>query len=238
MWFTADTGPKIWENNWDDLCSTGINQSFHSVLNRLFINITLCISNNVSLYFIVSLGNLENVAIIGYRNPTVNCDGAGGLKFVSCSNVTIRGINWYNCGYANGSIYPGLSFHNSSNITINRSSFQNSIGQAAVMSNVSGCVNITNSTFTHNNQHGGHGIALQFSSIKSSKVRLIIDQCDFSFNGAAKSVVYFSGSKSKLSDFFILKNSTFSDNHGTPIYLSHQILHLSGNVNFKITCSG
>ena len=51
----------------------------------------------------VSLVGLEDIAIIGYDNPTINCNNAGGIDFENCTNCTIVGITWENCGNRNDS---------------------------------------------------------------------------------------------------------------------------------------
>ena len=51
----------------------------------------------------ISLVGLEDITIIGYENPTINCNNAGGIYFENCTNCTIVGITWENCGNRNDS---------------------------------------------------------------------------------------------------------------------------------------
>ena len=69
-------------------CFDSINYTLtndHSVLN---------ITCDVKLSLVIELTNLTNITIIGHNNPTIDCNNNGGLHFISCSNVTIKGINW------------------------------------------------------------------------------------------------------------------------------------------------
>ena len=81
----------------------------------------------------------ENISIIGYGNPTVNCHGIGAVNFSSCNNVT---INWKRCGSSKDRHYPGIGLYNPSDIVIQNCSFQSSTGQAVVLSKVHGNVHI------------------------------------------------------------------------------------------------
>ena len=122
------------------------------------------------------LENLENVTIVGQGNPTVNCNGVRGIKFVSCNNFIIEGINWERCG-SNDSFYPGMEFYNLSNILIQTCSFHHSTAQTVVLSEVSGNVYINNCRFTQKKCHNGHGAAIYYASIpeQSTQVQLVIN---------------------------------------------------------------
>ena len=118
--------------------STGV-YSIDDVLNNVTTSNTIIkISTDVVLSSNVTLEGLNNITIIGQGNPTVNCNDIGSVKFVSCNNITIEGVNWERCGSTKLSAYPGVKFYNSSNIFIKDSSFYNSTGQAVVLSNMSG----------------------------------------------------------------------------------------------------
>ena len=75
--------------------------SFHS-----FVDLLVNVTSNVSMYVttdmvlpsVIQLIHLENIAVIGYNNPTVQCGYSGGLHFVSCHNITIEDITWNECG--------------------------------------------------------------------------------------------------------------------------------------------
>ena len=91
------------------------------------------------------------------------------------------------------------SFYRLSNV-IFYCSFNSSLTQAIlVFSQVSGDVYINNSVFTHNTQHRGHGAAVQYTpeSTTHTQTKLVINNCNFSYNGVAKSVIYIDGSRKK-----------------------------------------
>ncbi|XP_065908930.1 probable outer membrane protein pmp6 [Dysidea avara] len=211
---------------------------FHSIfhaLSNFTSNTIITVVSDAVLSSIVVLENLESVAIIGQGNPTVNCNGVGEIKFVSCNNVIIKGVNWERCG-SNDSSYPGMEFYNSSNILIQTCSFHHSTMQAVVMSKMSGNVYINNCQFTHNKYHNGHGATIYYTSApeQSTRVLLVMNNCDFTMNGPAKSVVYID-SNNRANDFvsLLLQTSTFTHNQGIPIYISHTSLILNNSVSFK-----
>ena len=90
-------------------------------------NVSIYLTTNVELSSAIQLTHLKNIAIIGYNNPTVQCGYSGGLHFVSCHNVTIKGITWDQCG-TNISVTPGagIYIHKSSHINFHSCNFQNS----------------------------------------------------------------------------------------------------------------
>ena len=143
--------------------------SLFTILNNLTNNVLINITNDVQLRSINRIVDLTNIAITGHNNPTINCNNSGGLHFISCYNCTIEGITWEGCGARNISdddddIYPVLQLTNSSNITIQNCSFEQSIGQAVVLSRMSGDVNINYCSFLYNKQCEGHGTAIHYSS--------------------------------------------------------------------------
>ena len=89
-------------------------------------NVLIRLTKNVMLSSIVMLINVRNFTMIGYNNPMVNCSNAGGLYFISCHDCTFEGITWNKCGSDGIDSQPaaGLTFENSSNITIQNCSFQ------------------------------------------------------------------------------------------------------------------
>ena len=216
--------------------STGV-YPIDDVLNNVTTSNTIInISTDVVLSSTVTLEGLNNITIIGQGNPTVNCNDIGSVKFVSCNNVTIEGVIWERCGSTKLSAYPGVKFYNSSNIFIKDSSFYNSTGQAVVLSNMLGNVYINNCQFTHNKYHKGHGAAIYYTSSpeQSTQVQLVINNCNFTFNGPAESVVYVDNSNNKVNGHIsLLQNSTFTQNKGVSIYISHTSLILNNSVSFK-----
>ena len=87
-----------------DCCVSG-NVTFHSIAdilknissNNTIVNITI----DVVLSSNVTIEGLENIMIIGHRNAVVKCNDVGAVKFISCKNVTIKGIKWEGCGSKN-----------------------------------------------------------------------------------------------------------------------------------------
>ena len=214
--------------------------SLYNALTNLTSNVLINITTDVVLSSIIPLVDLANIAITGHNNPTVNCNDSGGLNFISCCNCTIEGITWNGCGAGNISnnenVYPVLQLFNSSNITITSCSFQHSIGQAVVLSEMIGDVNIGHCSFSSNKQYEGHGTAIHYSSNNmstGSAVEFMITDCKFSYNENAKSVAYFDqSSATKLCENLNLQNSIFYANKGVPVYLSNKNLHIHGNMEF------
>ena len=144
------------------------NYSFTNLLANFtnICDVTIYITTDIALSSVMQLTRIENIAIIGYNNPTVQCDYSGELHFVSCHNVTIDGIIWNECGANTNVNYMkgiGLYMYNSSDIIFQNCIFQNSLSQSIVLSEMSGSVNINNCNFTHNNNKN-HGTAIHYSS--------------------------------------------------------------------------
>ena len=216
-------------------CNSG-NYTFHSffdALNNITSNTIIKISTDVVLSSNVIIEDLNNITITGQGNPTVNCNGIGSVKCVSCNNVTIEGVNWEKCGSNNK---PGIELYKSFSIVLDNTFFHHSIGPAFVLSKVSGNVCINNCQFTHNKYHKGHGAAIYYTSSpeQSTQVQLVINNCDFTMNGPTESVVYIDNLNNRADDHnSILQNCTFMQNQGVPIYISHTSLILNNNVSFK-----
>ena len=215
--------------------------SLYNALDNLTGNVLINITTDVELPSIIPIIGIFNIAITGHNSPIVYCNNSGGLHFISCYNCTIEGITWEGCGAINIggddiSVYPVLQFTNSSNITIQNCSFQQSIGQAVVLSGMSGDVNIYYCNFLYNKRYEGHGIAIHYSStnmVASSPLKLMINNCKCINNGRAKSIMYFSKLSAKLCKYLELHNCEFHHNKGVPIYLSNQDLHINGNIKFS-----
>ena len=198
-------------------------QACHSCNN--FVNI----SANLTLSSVLSLS--YNFTISGHNRPTVNCINGGGLHLCSCHNCTIKGIHWIGCG--NSSI-AGLEFYNSSNVTIHNCTFQQSVGQAIVLSKVSGDIQISHCNFVNNSQYKGHGSAIHYSpAIDTAYCKLTINNCNFTHNKGDMSIVHVEGSSYTLQRDCSLSDSRFLQNTGIPFYISSQNLSIYGNVVFK-----
>ena len=210
--------------------------SLNHALANLTSNVLINITTDVTLSSLVKVSDIENVTIIGHNNPPVNCKSVGGVHFSFCHNCIIQGIIWDGCGTKNTDNYtkPGLELSCSSNVTIQNCSFQHSVGQAVVLSEVLGDVNINNCKFMNNSHYRGHGAAIHYSSNdtrNSSQVVLIINNCNFSYN-EMKSLVYL---ENRLFAYnkLILNNSNFCSNQGTSVYAINNKLHLNGKVLFQ-----
>jgi len=220
-------------------CCSIDNYHFNSITDALFnitSNVVVNLVNDAMLTSIVILQNLENIKIIGQGNPMVNCNGVGAVKFDSCNNVTIAGVSLERCGY--NSSYPGIEFYNSSNIVIDTCSFHSSTRQAVVLTNMIEKVYINNCQFKHNKYHNSHGAAIYYTSSleQGTQIQLILNNCGFAFNGPTESVVYISGSRNVTSGprfITLLQNSTFVENQGIPIYITHTSLILKNSISFK-----
>ena len=89
-------------------CSS-LSSALHDVSNNTVINIT---SESVTLHDIVGMGSgsLNNITIAG-NGATIMFNNIGGVYCESCSNITVMGITWYQCGHNNST---ALAFNNSS----------------------------------------------------------------------------------------------------------------------------
>ena len=206
--------------------------SFYYELVGLTSNGMINMTTDVLLRSIVTLSGLENFTIIGNDNVTVNCDNAGGIHFNHCQNFTIIGITWEKCGNTKDN-QPAVKLNDSSNISIQNCSFQNSATQSIALSEMSGNVTINCCTFIFNN-YEDHGVAIHYLSKfrHHSKLQFTISNCNFTHNGVveSQSVVYIGPSSNKITEQIYITNSVFLNNQGTPIYISHQNVYIIGNM--------
>ena len=225
---------------WTDRCSSGKCACYSSfeVITNLTSNTIINITDDVVLSSTYVLKNFANISLIGHNGPTIKCNqSGGGLRFVSCQNCTIANISWYGCGTqtVDQFINPVIQFRYSSNIKIHNCSFENSVGQAIVVSEVMGGVIISYSKFVNNYLCRGDGAAIYYTSNEGKLSRsdintvFLIDNCNFSRNSGALSVVYVGPSMIPLS----LTNSVFYKNQGNAIYISSAGLNIDGVVMFE-----
>ena len=221
-------------NNSNILCCVYGNCTCNSLdhaLANITSNVQINITTNVTLSSLIERSGLQNISIFGHNNPTVNCRNDTGIHFNFCHNCIIQGIAWNKCGSA---AKAGLQFNDPSNITIQKCSFQHSLGQALVLSEVSGNININNCNFVNNSHYGGHGAAIHYYSSKTryfaSNFVFNINDCKFTHNKHANSSIYI---ESRFEHSNInLCNSIFQDNKGVSIFLVNQKICLHGNVLF------
>ena len=160
-------------------------------------NILINITTDVTLSSLIKALNTQNISISGHNDSTVNCK-AGGIHFTFCNNCIIQSVAWNGCGTEMpfNLNEPGIKINYSSNVTIQNCCFQHSIGQALVLSEVSGDVNINNCNFVNNSHYSGHGAAIHYSymyNVKTSshnRFVFIIYKCNFNNNKHIKNLVY------------------------------------------------
>ena len=210
--------------------------SFDDALNNLTSNVLLEITTDVMLSSLIKLLHLENISIVGYNNPTVNCKGVGGIHFIFCNSCIIQGITWDGCG-TDITAEPGLKLSNSSNITIQNCKFQHFIGQAVVLLDISGYVNINHCKFVNNSHYRGHGAAISYSSVNTINYPPLlfkICNCNFTHNEGAESFVYINNrTPGHNNNVNIICDSEFSHNRGVSIYVASQELYLHGKNLFQ-----
>ena len=218
-------------------CCVSGNFTFHSIddiLNNISRNSTIVnITNDVELSSFVTIEGVENIMIIGHRNPVVKCNDVGAVKFISCNNITIESIQWEGRGSKD---YPGIEFYNSSNVSFERCSFHNSKGKSVLLLEVSGNVYINNCNFTHKYEYSGHGSAIHYSPNTNRHYRhkLVVQNSKFISNRARESVVYIDGSGSGITGHVYIQDNVFVNNTGVPIYIANNAnLHIRGSVLFK-----
>ena len=204
----------------DHICTCLKNQS------NYFLNI----STNEMFSSIISLSGLHNITVSGHNNPTITCINGGGLHFDACHNCTIEGITWKGCGTNYSAV---LTFYNSFNVTIHNCVFQQSLGQAIVLSEVSGDVNISHCRFVNNSQCKGHGAAIHYTAASDTVYyALTMNNCSFTRNKGDVSIIFVKGSSSASQNHYSLSDSVFLQNTGIPLYVSSQNLSIYYNVVF------
>ena len=207
--------------------------SFDHALANLTSNVLINITTDVMFTTLFNASNLENVSIIGHNNPTVYCKRAGGIHFNFCHNCIIQDITWDGCGRETE---PGIKLRDSSNIVIEKCSFQYSKGPAIVLSGVSGNVNISHCNLIHNIHYRGHGAAIHYSSSNVTndlQLALAIGNCNFTNNKNAKSLVYIESMMSISNNNITIQNANFCHNKGASIYVVNQNLYLFEKVLFQ-----
>ena len=212
--------------------------SLDHALANLTSNVLINITTDVMLSSIIERSHLQNVSIVGHNSPTVNCK-SGGTHFTFCHNCIIQDITWDGCGIdiTANLTEPGINLNYSSNTTIQNCTFQNSIGQALVLSEVSGDVNFDNCNFVNSSSHyKGHGAAIHYSYMhntkNSSQFVFTINNCNFTNNKHIKSLMYIENRLFKYHKI-IFNSSIFINNQGTSVYVINHKIYISGKVLFQ-----
>ena len=176
-------------------CAYGnyICNSLDHALASLTSNVLINITTDMTLSSLIVRLDLQNVSVVGLNNPTVNCK-TGGMHLTFCHNCIIQGITWDGCGteITDDHIEPGIKLNGSSNVIIQNCCFQHSIGQAFVLTEVSGDVNINNCNFVNNSHYGGHGAVIQYSPNHSrnfTQFAFKFNNCNVTNNRYSKSLV-------------------------------------------------
>ena len=199
---------------------------------------------------LINLEKLETVSIIGQNGSTVICTSGSGVSLRNCKNSIIEGITWIGCG--DFSTFKNQSVLNiyKSNVTINNCSFQNSTGVAIEVTSANEVVNISNCNFMNSNHYKDHGgcikYIIRYYHKKYKIYPLSISNCNFSYNGVSKSIVYIKLIRDYWSYFpkfphICMNNLKFYQNIGVSIYLLNteayinitNIFHLTGKNLFE-----
>ena len=214
--------------------------SLDHALANLTSNVLINITTDVTLSSLIKRSGLRNVSIIGHSICTVNCKHVGAIHFNFCHNFIIQDITWDGCGtkLTNNLTEPAVKLNYSFNVTIQNCSFQHSIGQALVLSEVSGDVNINNCNFVNNSHYRGHGAAIHYlyryntKEFYHSQFAFTIHNCNFTNNKHVKSLVYV---KNRLLEYhkIIFNNSVFSYNEGISVYALNHKIYINGKVLFQ-----
>ena len=241
---TSDKDLFSGENDDIQMCCVNENCSCNSLdqaLANLTSNVLINITTDATLSSFIRSSHLENVSIIGHNNPTVHvdCKNFAGVHFASCNNCIIQGIVWNGCGTENTDNYTELiatlKLSESSNVTIQNCTFLDLIGQAVVLSEVSGEVNIRDCNFVNNSYDKDDGAIVYYAVSQCFHHLFAMHNCNFTCN-KGKSLVYIKNNVSRCntSNFSIIfDQSYFCYNQGTPIYLVNQRLYITGKVLFQ-----
>ena len=185
-------------NNGSDNCNScckecncscnSLSSALHNMQSTTVINIT---SEVVTLNDIVGMGsgNLSDITIIG-NGATIMCNNTGGVYCESCSNITIMGITWYQCG-RNDPVdlitrTPAIHFADVSNLTIHKCTFYNSSGCPVYINYALESITIKDSYFMDNvfdpSQPGISCTGLHVTS-RTNKFNISIISSGFCNNG-------------------------------------------------------
>ena len=210
-------------------CSYPIDNLVEDLSNDSVINITC----DMELSSVIIVVGLMNITIAGYNNPTVGCNGFGGLHFISCHGIKIEGITWDRCGSENRSdpANSAIKFNKSSTILIQHCTLQQSVGSAISLTEISGTVMIDHCMFLNNTKCSGPGTAIycQSESSGSPSTKLSLQNSYFRGNKGVNSIIYLNSSKEN--QYLSLGDSVFIDNKNVIFHLVNQNFHIS-NTSF------
>ena len=193
------------------------------------------ITDKVVLSSAISLNYLENISIIGHNKLIVLCINGKGLFLKNCRRLIVENITWVGCGDFSTS-QPVLSIYESIDVTIKNCTFQHSMGVVIKVEQMKGIMNIIDCNFMSNNHYKDHGSAIQYTSYKEYPLK--INNCTFSYNGAAESIVYLRMTSNFYNPYkfrIYIINSVFCNNNGASIYLSALSSNIKSNVYLHIS---
>ena len=208
----------------NDFCSHFFDDLLENVTSDSVINI-MC---HVKLTSVITLVGLTNISFTGYNNPIISCSNNGGLRFLFCRNVNIKGIIWERCD-GNHPVNPVIEINKTSAIEIRNCSFQSLAGQAVMLTEVSGNVIIDYCMFINNINYRGHGSVIYYSSgsVTSSNAKLSVSNSNFKGNRGYNSIVYLELSEGDTEyQHLTIENSVFIDNNDVVFYLVNVILYV------------
>ena len=211
-------------------------KNLQHLLHHSASNVVVNLADKAILSSLVLIVDYQNVTIIGENNFTVLCaiNGRSSMFMSSSNDVTFQGITWIGCGAHNliSNNAHACIYAHSSSVFIQKNTFQYSFGPALIF--IRSHFTINHCNFMNSN-YRGHGAAIHINALyfhSSNYGRQIINNCDFSYNGGVKSVVYLRYTNNMVMHF---NNTTFYNNQGISIYLSSNplFLHISGSILFK-----
>ena len=137
----------------DNTCCVYGNCSCNSLdiaLASLTSNVLINITTDVMLSSLIKVSDLENVSIIGYNNPIVNCRNNGRMHFTFFHDFTFKGITLSGCGSRLNYVHytKPLYLSYSYNIMIQNCLFQHLMGPVVVL--LSKNVTISSCRFSNN----------------------------------------------------------------------------------------
>ena len=203
-------------------------RNLEELLDGVKSNTVVNITENVILSTIIKLFYLDNISIIGYTNIIVFCEQNGGLRCYSCSNLTIEGITWNECGSDHRSV---IAIETSSGVTIQKCTFQYSMAGSILLNEINEDVNINHCNFTNNN-YIGYGAAIFNVQRYQFMPTININNCNFDHNNGGEVLYFYQPSTNNRNIF--LNNSSFINNQGASIFMTGRyILRVSGEVLFE-----
>ena len=219
--YSGDIGSGVNSYCINDICSYSSDILLKNITSDSIINV-MC---DVKLASIIELVGLTNISLIGYNNPTISCSNDGGLHFLFCHNIIIKGITWEGYGSKNlANPGPVIKLENSSAIAIKSCSFQHLVGQAVMLTEISGDVSIDYCMFINTR---GYQDSVMFYSLASSTVKLSITNSNFKNNKGYESIVYLKSSQDNTGCYYLLENSTFIDNGKMIFNFSNLDFHMN-----------